>query len=201
MSWFGARPVGSALYATGTSVNGAIALPPAGHRSGVQVTGARRGRRGPGVSRYALLDRVRSGRWGELPMTSPAGRQTARPVRFATERAARESQRRSAPSKPDRPGVVIIASPSDLLAQLVATSLLYARVPTCQLDPDELDTVELEWHGRTALLNGNPISGLLWRALCPGTARTGHTIHHPPRPRRRQPRRLLPPRRHSPRVR
>jgi hypothetical protein len=61
--------------------------------------------------------------------------------------------------------VVIIASPSDLLAQLVATSLIYAHVPTCQLDPAELKDVEVEWHGTTVSVNGHPVSGLLWRAL------------------------------------
>jgi hypothetical protein len=60
--------------------------------------------------------------------------------------------------------VIIIASPSDLLAQLVATSLLYAHVPTCQLDPGELAEVELEWHGNEVTINGERICGLLWRA-------------------------------------
>jgi hypothetical protein len=59
---------------------------------------------------------------------------------------------------------VIIASPSDLLAQLVATILLYAHVPTCQLDPAELADVELEWHGDQITINGQKICGLLWRA-------------------------------------
>ena len=67
-------------------------------------------------------------------------------------------------ARPDRPGVVVIASPSDLLAQLVATSLLYAHVPTCQLDPAKLAEVELEWHGDQVTINGQPICGLLWRA-------------------------------------
>lgn len=169
MSWFGTNPVGSALAAT-PAVNGAVALQPAGRRSGVQITGARRKQRGEGVSGTKLLGRVRGGRWGELPMTSSAGRQTAQAVRFATERAARESHRRSPSAPPDRPGVVIIASPSDLLAQLVAMTLLYARVPTCQLDPAELADVELKWRGRTVTVNGCPISGLLWRALIPGAA-------------------------------
>ncbi len=158
MSWFGARPMGSALYATGTGID-------------VPITGARRARRGPGVSRNMLLDRVRGGRWGELPRTPSAGRQTARADRFSTERAARES-RRAAASSPSRPGVVIIASPSDLLAQLVATSLVYAHVPTCQLEPSDLETVELERRGRTAAVNGTPISGILWRTLCPGSTCT-----------------------------
>lgn len=156
MSWFGTR--GSAAYA-GAGVN-----------RGFQVTGARLGRRGPGVSRYALLDRARSSRRGELPKTPSPGRQTAGPVRFATERAACQTRPRNEAPRPSRPGVVIISPPSDLLAQLVAMSLMYAHVPTCQLDPGELETIELEWHGRSVSVNGSPISGLLWRALHPGVA-------------------------------
>ena len=163
MSWFGATTLGSAVYATGTGVD-------------VPITGARRAPRGPGVSRTGLLDRARGGRWGELPATPSAGRQTAQAVRFATERAAREGNRgRSAPTS-QRPGVVIIASPSDLLAQLVATTLVYAHVPTCQLEPGDLETVDLERRGRTATANGTPVSGLLWRTLCPGSTCNDPTL-------------------------
>ncbi|NNC92517.1 MAG: hypothetical protein HKN80_08480 [Acidimicrobiia bacterium] len=70
--------------------------------------------------------------------------------------------------------MVIIASPSDLLAQLVATSLLYAHVPTCQLDPAELAGIELEWHGNQVTINGQPICGLLWRA--PRKSRNGTAL-------------------------
>jgi hypothetical protein len=65
--------------------------------------------------------------------------------------------------------VVIISAPSDLLAQLVAMNLLYSHVPTCQVDPEELASIELEWHGCSASVNGNPIRGLLWRTLRPGS--------------------------------
>ena len=176
MSWFGTNPMDSALYATGTASNGTASVAQTGYRTGLQVTGARRARRGQGVGGTRLLDRARGGRRGELPMTPSAGRQTARTQRFATERAAGESRRRGAAPSPSRPGVVIIASPSDLLAQLVATSLVYAHIPTCQLEPGDLKDVELERRGRTATLNGNHIGGILWRTLCPGSTCADPTI-------------------------
>ncbi|MBT8217781.1 MAG: hypothetical protein HKN74_02460 [Acidimicrobiia bacterium] len=159
MSWFGSP---SPHFA------GAGASVATSHRSDaapgavVPFRGARRLPRDTRVSRYALLGRARSSRWGELPEASPAVRHTS--PRFATERSAARST-----ADTGQPGVVIIAAPSDLLAQLVATTLLYAHVPTCQLDPSELSSVELGWHGRSVTLNGQPIRGLLWRALRPGS--------------------------------
>lgn len=159
MSWFGSSTPhlagAGAAVAVGhgsDGVPGAVAT----------VRGARRDRRGATLSRYSLLDRALSGRWGDPPEASPAGRHTS--PRFATERSAARN-----PTDTTQPGVVIIAAPSDLLAQLVATTLLYAHVPTCQLDPAELSHVELGWHGRSVTLNGQPIRGLLWRALRPGS--------------------------------
>ncbi len=184
MSWFGkpqqasiraaltpAPPIvsGTALLLAGTgigSISTGAVQGPAG-----KVRGARHEPRGAGASRYALLDRVRGKRWGELPAAPPAGRHTS-PVRFVADRARpgnspARSDRRAARSA-HRPGVVIIASASDLLAQLVATSLIYSHVPTCQLDPADLAGVELEWHGTAVTINEQPVSGLLWRTLrCP----------------------------------
>lgn len=169
MSWFGTQrtTLTNALIPAGPALGGASLLlagtdAAAGQNPVGLVRGARPETRGPGASRYALLDRVRGKRWGELPAAPPAGRHTS-PARFATD-TARSGARRRSEGRAKRPGVVIIAAPSDLLAQLVATSLLYAHVPTCQLDPAELADVELEWHGDEITINGQPICGLLWRA-------------------------------------
>ena len=127
------------------------------------VRGARHSTHRPRRGRYALFGRVRGKRWGELPAALPAGRHTSPPVRFVSESAANTND----PN--DRSGVVIIAPPSDLLAQLVATSLMYDHVPTCQLDPAELDYVDLEMSGAGVTVNGHVATGLLWRAaVTPG---------------------------------
>lgn len=198
MSWFGTPPKGSlrsALIPVPAVLNGSSLLLSAtpfpgtsagtGRPSPGRARGARHNPRGPGASRYALLDRVRGKRWGELPAAPPAGRHTS-PVRFVTERAGRVSAP-GVPARPtSRPGVVIIARPCDLLAQLVATSLIYAHVPTCQLDPSDLPDVELEWHGDVITITGQPVRGLLWRTLtCPGpdrpaTAETDSDSYDPP---------------------
>lgn len=120
------------------------------------IRGARQ--RNPRSIRYALLGRVRGKRWGELPATLPTGRHTSLPVRFATETAATAS-----PDSSNRPGVVIVAPPSDFLAQLVAISLIYRHIPTCQLDPADLDKVELTISRSGFSVNGHRVSGLLWR--------------------------------------
>jgi len=185
MSWFGANRARSAYHPTLPVVNGDAALLPspgtgllgagAGSIVEAMVRGARQQERGPGASRYALLDRVR-GKWrGELPAAPPAGRHTSSNYRFATDAAAESSARgtRSRQAATSQPGVVIIASPSDLLAQLVAMSLVYAHVPTCQLDPAELAGVDAEWDGSGVTVNGRPIQGLLWRALRPGSPSNG----------------------------
>jgi len=167
MSWFGTQGTitraASPARAVGASNGLAVALGgagvPAGRSTRSPIRGARRRSRDPGASRYALLDRVRGSRRGELP-PARAGRHTS-PVRFVTDTARNPSS-----ARPDgRPGVVIIASPSDLLAQLVAAGLLYSHVPTCQIDPSDLASVELEWHGNVVTIDGQPIGGLLWRAL------------------------------------
>ncbi|MGI9648718.1 MAG: hypothetical protein ACR2OI_09390 [Acidimicrobiia bacterium] len=151
----------------------------AGSIVGGAIRGARQQERGPGASRYALLDRVRGKRWGELPAALPAGRHTPSGLRFSTEAAAgtaARTRRTRVGEATAQPGVVIIASPSDLLAQLVAMSLMYAHVPTCQLDPGELADVEVEWHGSGVTVNGQPIRGLLWRALQPGGSSMEPTV-------------------------
>jgi hypothetical protein len=182
MSWFGANRARSVYRPALPVLDGDAALLPApgsklfgagaGSIVGGAIRGARQQERGPGASRYALLDRVRGKRWGELPAALPAGRHTPSAVRFSTEAAAGSAAStrrvRGREASFARPGVVIIASPSDLLAQLVAMSLLYAHVPTCQLDPGELADVEVKWHGTGVTVNGQPIRGLLWRALQPG---------------------------------
>lgn len=155
MSWFGRR---TPQLATAPGGSGLI-VPGIGRQTGRinQIRGARYGMRGLGASRYPQLDHARGKRRGEPPATPPAGRHTPS-VAFATETAAGSSM-----DPRGRPGVVVVAPASDLLAQLVATSLIYAHVPTCQLDPADLDEVELEWHGDVITINGKPITGLLWR--------------------------------------
>ncbi|MDH3539349.1 MAG: hypothetical protein OEP52_05090 [Acidimicrobiia bacterium] len=167
MSWFGTQPTTLAgeLMPAGPALGTmSLLLGETGSRAKRnpvgRVRGARPETRGPGASRYALLDRVGGKRWGELPAAPPAGRHTS-PPRFATDTARVTGK--SDPSA-NRAGVVIIAPPRDLLAQLVATSLLYAHVPTCQLDPAELADVQLEWHGNEITISGQTICGLLWRA-------------------------------------
>ncbi len=169
MSWFGPQPASirpPVITAARALSSAALLLGQTGAGRGAtpvgQVRGARRETRGPGASRYALLDRVRGKRRGELPASPPAGRHTS-PARFATDRA--RANTRNGEGCSNRPGVVIIAAPSDLLAQLVATSLIYAHVPTCQLHPAELADIELEWHGTAVTIGGQPICGLLWRGL------------------------------------
>lgn len=120
-----------------------------------QVRGARHT---PRKDRYVFLGRVRGKRWGELPAAPPTGRHTSAP-RFVTEASASESDQSSG-----RPGVVIVAPPSDFLAQLVAISLMYDHVPTCQLDPKNLAEIELTVSGSGVSVNGHAVSGLLWRA-------------------------------------
>ena len=161
MSWFGTQPTDprAALIQPSPLAGSRLLLASAGlDRTALSpIRGARRQKRGLGASRYPLLDHARGKRRGEPPVTPPAGRHPT-PVAFATEAAAGSSG-----DPRGRPGVVVVAPASDLLAQLVATSLIYAHVPTCQLDPSDLAEVELEWHGDVITINGKPISGLLWR--------------------------------------
>jgi hypothetical protein len=159
MSWFGTQSPKLATALVGSG----LVLPESGRRETPfsQIRGARFGTRGPGASRYPQLDHVRGKRWGEPPATPPAGRHASSGP-FATDNARSYGARRCGDSG-GRPGVVVVAAASDLLAQLVATSLLYAHVPTCQLDPSDLDAVELEWHGDVITIDSHPISGLLWR--------------------------------------
>ncbi|MBT8193534.1 MAG: hypothetical protein HKO63_04040 [Acidimicrobiia bacterium] len=165
MSWFGTQPAPlrkelgktSPMLAGSRLVLAGAGIPETHTRS---IRGARHRKRGPGASRYLQLGHVRDKRRGEPPVTPPAGRHTpSGPFATGADRASHLEGSRG------RPGVVIVASPSDLLAQLVATSLLYAHVPTCQLDPSDLGEVELEWHGDQITINGHRISGLLWRAM------------------------------------
>ena len=170
MSWFGTQSTDlRAARIPGPAVLNTAALSLAGIGTGAGATpvgpirGARRQQRGQGARRYPLLDHVRGMRRGEPSATPPSGRHTPS-GQFATDAARSEAAGagRFAGST-GRPGVVVVAVPSDLLAQLVATSLLYAHVPTCQLSPSNLDEVELEWHGDQVTINGQPVSGLLWR--------------------------------------
>jgi hypothetical protein len=167
MSWFGTQPseLRAALIQPSPPFGSRLLLAGAGLDQPPlsSFRGARRQNRGPGASRYPLLDHVRGKRRGELSNTPPAGRHTPS-GRFATDAARSEAAGAGHfKGSPDRPGVVVVAVPSDLLAQLVATSLLYAHVPTCQLSPSNLSEVDLEWHGDQITINGQPVSGLLWR--------------------------------------
>ncbi len=170
MSWFGTQqtPVRVVFGQTPPAVSATgllLARVTAGPAASFTIRGARHEPRGPGASRHRLLDRVGGRRRGELPGAPPAGRHTATGA-FATDAARSETAGAGRfDGSYGRSGVVIVASPSDLLAQLVATSLLYAHVPTCQLDPSDLADVELEWHGDRVTIDGHPVSGLLWRAL------------------------------------
>ncbi|MDH3606548.1 MAG: hypothetical protein OER12_06100 [Acidimicrobiia bacterium] len=128
-----------------------VAAPSFSRVRGARYTAPRR-------DRYAFLGRAGGKRWGELPAAPPAGRHTS-PPRFITETAADQSDQSSG-----RPGVVIVAPPSDFLAQLVAISLMYDHVPTCQLDPSDLDGIELTVCRSGLTINGHEVSGILWRA-------------------------------------